>query len=66
MVDLHGRRWGQARLHSWLAWQDPPGELIGRSIRRETGGLDPHSDLAERFVDWIRRLFPAQGEVVQE
>lgn len=52
---------GKAQMHSWLAWQDPPRELIGRSISRETGGLDPHSDLALRFVDWIRQLFPARA-----
>lgn len=52
---------GKAQMHSWLAWQDPPRELIGRSISRETGGLDPHSELAQRFVDWIQRLFPAQA-----
>lgn len=50
---------GKARMHTWLAWQDPPRELIGRSIKRESGGLDPQSELAVRFVRWIRRLFPS-------
>lgn len=50
---------GKAQMHTWLAWQDPPRELIGRSINREQGGLNPQSPSAVALVAWIQRLFPA-------
>lgn len=46
---------GKARMHTYLAWQDPPREPIGRSI--SNGPLNATSPLAERFVGWVRRLF---------
>lgn len=55
---------GKAHIHTWLAWQETPREPIGRAIKQ--GVLNPRADLAVRFVDWIRRLFPAGGEIVQE
>jgi len=48
---------GKAHLHTWLAWQETPREPIGRAISQ--GVLMPDADLAQRFVDWIRRLFPS-------
>lgn len=50
---------GKAQIHTWLAWQETPREPIGRALTQ--GVLNPEADLAERFVDWIRRLFPAQA-----
>lgn len=49
---------GKAQIHTWLAWQETPREPIGRALTQ--GVLNPEADLAERFVDWTRRLFPAQ------
>lgn len=46
---------GKARMHTYLAWQDPPREPIGRSIKN--GPLTAEAPLAERFVVWVRRLF---------
>lgn len=46
---------GKARMHTYLAWQDPPREPIGRSIRY--GPLSATSPLAERFMSWVQRLF---------
>jgi len=55
---------GKAQVHTWLAWQETPREPIGRALTQ--GVLNPEADLAQRFVDWIRQLFSAQGRVVQE
>jgi len=48
---------GKARMHTYLAWQDPPREPIGRSIISTDGPLTTDSDLALRFVEWVKRLF---------
>jgi len=48
---------GKAHIHTWLAWQETPREPIGRAIKQ--GVLSSEADLAERFVDWVRRLFPS-------
>jgi hypothetical protein len=45
----------KARLHTYLAWQDPPREPIGRAISH--GPLIAQSPLADQFVTWIRQLF---------
>jgi len=50
---------GKAQIYTWLAWQETPREPIGRALTQ--GVLNPEADLAVRFVDWIRRLFPAQA-----
>ncbi len=39
---------GKAHLHTYLAWQDPPREPIGRSI--SNGVLNETSPLAKSFV----------------
>ena len=46
---------GKARMHTYLAWQDPPREPIGRAI--SNGPLTIESPLAAQFVTWMRRLF---------
>lgn len=45
----------KALVHTWLAWQDPPGMPLGQAITAKA--LDPESLFAKRFVDWIQRLF---------
>ena len=45
----------KARIHTWLAWQDPPGESLGRALTRKT--LDPTAPTAAAFVAWFRSLF---------
>ncbi|RLT43393.1 MAG: hypothetical protein DWI57_04410 [Chloroflexi bacterium] len=51
-------------LHTWLAWQDPPGMPMGTALTAKA--LNPESPLAAQFVDWIQRLFvshiPAREE----
>jgi len=46
----------KAVIHTWLAWQDPPGRQLHQAIQE--GLLQPHSPIADAFVDWFRRLFP--------
>lgn len=60
--DLPERRFddkdeAKAHIHTWLAWQETPREPIGRAIKQEV--LSSKADLAERFVGWVRRLFPS-------
>jgi hypothetical protein len=48
----------KAEIHSWLAWQDPPGQALGRAITSLT--LNPRSDSAQPFVDWFLKLYRLQ------
>jgi hypothetical protein len=45
----------KAEIHSWLAWQDPPGQPLGRAITSMT--LDPHADSAKPFIEWFLKLY---------
>jgi hypothetical protein len=45
----------KANLYTWLAWQDPPGQSPGTSLKRKI--LDPRSAGAEPFVKWFCELF---------
>lgn len=45
----------KAILHTWLAWQDPPGMPMGTAITAKA--LNPDSPIATEFVGWLRRLF---------
>ena len=45
----------KARIDTWLAWQDPPGEALGRALTRKT--LDPEAATATAFVSWFKQLY---------
>jgi hypothetical protein len=45
----------KANIHTWLAWQDPPGQAFGNAIVMSI--LDPQSPYAAPFVDWFKRLY---------
>lgn len=45
----------QALIHTWLAWQKEPGKALGQSITARY--LDANVPEADRFVDWLKRLF---------
>lgn len=45
----------KARIHTWLAWQDPPGRPLGEALKSRC--LDPGSPFARPFVDWFVGLF---------
>ena len=45
----------KAHIHTWLAWQDPPGERLGIAITKKM--LDPQASTAAPFVNWFRELY---------
>lgn len=45
----------KALIHTWLAWQDPPGQPMGLGIKAQASLHRP--DTAPAFVGWLRRLF---------
>jgi hypothetical protein len=45
----------KARLYTWLAWQDQPGQSPGIALTARI--LDPKSNLAAPFVAWFRDLY---------
>jgi hypothetical protein len=47
-------RRAKAHIHTWLSWQEDPGSPMGQAITK--GDLDARSPLAERYVQWLRRL----------
>jgi len=51
-IDAHQPK---AEIHTWLAWQQQPGQPFGTAITCRA--LDAGRPQAQIFVDWIRRLF---------
>jgi hypothetical protein len=47
----------KALVRTWLAWQDEPGRPLGPAVSE--GYFDLDEELAGRFIEWTRRLFPA-------
>jgi hypothetical protein len=45
----------KARIHSWLAIQDPPGQSLHLAVLSKT--LTPGSPHADSFVKWFRQLY---------
>ena len=45
----------KAVIHTWLAWQERPGQPFGIALKAEW--LDPKSTTARPFVDWFVKLF---------
>ena len=45
----------KAELHTWLAWQDPPGLQMHLAVRARL--LRPTEAVTSGFVAWFRRLF---------
>ncbi len=45
-------------LHTWLAWQDPPGMPFGTALSAQV--LDSDGPLAARFVSWFHEIFPRE------
>lgn len=45
----------KAQIHTWLAWQDPPGDPFGTALKRNVFRTD--HNLALLFVDWFCKLF---------
>jgi len=47
----------KAYMHTWLAWQDPPGERMGSAITKQI--LRNETASAMSFVRWFRELYGA-------
>jgi hypothetical protein len=45
----------KAEIHTWLAWQAPPGERMGSAITNNILRYD--SDCAKPFIKWFRELY---------
>ncbi len=45
----------KARLHTWLAWQKPPGRQLHEAIRDKV--LDPKAPESKPFMEWFRALY---------
>ena len=56
----HGATWKDAHadkvlIHSWLAWQDPPGHQLHTAVIAHQ--FQPRSDRAADFIAWFRTLY---------
>ena len=45
----------KARIHTWLAWQDPPGRPFGEALKNTC--LDPSVPQAAAFAQWFITLY---------
>lgn len=45
----------KAELHTWLAWQDPPGRQLHDAVRARK--LPPAPPVTGPFVAWFRQIF---------
>lgn len=59
-----GHHCAKASMHTWLAWQDPPGRQLHQAIVERI--LKPQSPESEVFVKWFRSLFVGDSEVKQQ
>ena len=50
--DVHSDK---AKIHTWLAWQDPPGRQLHNAVQERI--LDARSPHSAAFVKWFRSLF---------
>jgi hypothetical protein len=44
----------KADIHTWLAWQEEPGQRLGDAITNSFNADAPH---ALKLIDWVRRVF---------
>jgi hypothetical protein len=49
------RHLDKAKIHTWLAWQNPPGRQLRQAIKERI--LSPTSPQAAVFMQWFRELF---------
>lgn len=45
----------KANIHTWLAWQDPPGEQLHRAVKQKI--FEGQHPRAKVFVQWFRDLY---------
>lgn len=46
--------YSKARIHTWLAWHDVPGESLSVAVQKRLFAID--NDLCHSFAEWIGRL----------
>lgn len=46
----------KAKIHTWLAWQDEPGQQLHNAVKKKKI-LNPEHPRSKPFVDWFRRLY---------
>jgi hypothetical protein len=51
----------KAHIHTWLAWQDPPGDPFGVAIKSKC--LNPDCPAATSFAHWFLDLYQLRDEV---
>jgi len=52
----------KAEVHTWLAWQDPPGDPLGLALKKKC--LSPDAPYAREFARWFIRLFELDDQVI--
>jgi hypothetical protein len=45
----------KANIHSWLAWQDPPGLELHQAVMKRI--FDPSHPKAQVFINWFKDLY---------
>lgn len=45
----------KAQIHTWLAWQDPPGRQLHQAVIERM--LDPKAPHAALFLNWFKKLY---------
>ena len=50
--DVHTHK---ALVHTWLSWQDPPGERLGIALTKKI--FDSQAPAARKFVNWFIQLY---------
>ena len=54
-AQCRGSHIDKALIHTWLAWQDPPGQPLGRALTKKI--LDPYHEHAKYFVTWFKNIY---------
>lgn len=54
----------KAHIHTWLAWQDRPGDPFGVALKRRC--LEPHCPAAKSFADWFMKLYQLPRDARRE
>lgn len=53
--ELRPNRIGKAKVHTWLAWKNEPGNPFGTAV--EIGYFDINAPIANEFVHWFQEVF---------
>lgn len=59
-----GRDFEKARIHTWLAWREEPGQPFGTALTANC--FDTNQEISNRFVAWFERLFLSEDPSAEE